>query len=224
MNKKTGKIITITLVSVVALVWGSRLFHVWDVFRNATDNNAPTIPKGSIVYSLNFIEPKRGDFFSFIYTDLITGQQTTYIKRVCGMPGDIVELRSNVLYVNKENFDKSLHLNHAYLVHRELAEELIKDKIIQREGIYYNEGIDSVLINYSDMAMKNEKRGRSFKTCNTDMVKKYWNNSWDACDFGPLEIPEGKYFMLGDNRDNSFDSRFWGLVDEKDMLGLVRRQ
>lgn len=46
------------------------------------------------------------------------------------------------------------------------------------------------------------------------LVRRPTRNNW-----GPIVIPEARYFVLGDNRDNSEDSRYWGLVDRDEILG-----
>jgi signal peptidase I len=38
-------------------------------------------------------------------------------------------------------------------------------------------------------------------------------------DFGPVQVPAGQYFMMGDNRDDSFDSRYWGMVERNRIVG-----
>lgn len=50
----------------------------------------------------------------------------------------------------------------------------------------------------------------------------YYNRGNYGAEGGVVKIPEGKYFMMGDNSGSSHDSRYWGFVDEKDLIGRAR--
>ena len=48
-----------------------------------------------------------------------------------------------------------------------------------------------------------------------------YNRNWTVDNFGPVTIPKGKTFFIGDNRNASLDSRYVGFVDKKDIVGAV---
>jgi signal peptidase I len=97
------------------------------------------------------------------------------IKRLVGMPGDTLEMRSRALYRNGEPVDEP------YVVHSGVPDETHPWMEWQRDHL-----ADSV-----DPRTYSPTR-----------------DTW-----GPIVLPEDRYFMLGDNREQSLDSRYWGLLE-----------
>ena len=119
------------------------------VYANAevpTGSMIPIVQPGDrlIINRLSYLfeDPKRGDIVMFAYPD---NEKKNYLKRIIGLPGEKLEIREGLIYIN----DRKTPLSENYL--------------------------------------NDEPNG----------------------DFGPYNIPEGCYFMLGDNRDNSLDAREW---------------
>jgi signal peptidase I len=105
-------------------------------------------------------EPERGDIIVFEYP---VEPDKDFIKRVIGLPGDVVEIREKKVYINGEAIDQG------YTQYTE--NHIIPGEINPRDN------------------------------------------------FGPVAVPDKAYFVLGDNRDNSYDSRFWGFVEERALKG-----
>lgn len=125
---------------------------------------------------LELNEPQRGDVMVFFPPHM---NQTYYIKRVVGMPGDTVTYRGKRLYVNGEPVSR-----------QELA-------VVPGPGARYRLGLEELGDASHLMQVDDARPPRDFS----------------------VVVRPGHYFMMGDNRDNSSDSRIWGQVPEKDIVG-----
>ena len=131
-------------------------------------------------------DPERGDVVTFPNPE----DDRLFVKRVVGIPGDVVEMRRNQLIINGEK------ATYTPLSTQEVAELPIA-------------GAKSYRFFYEDVL--GSKR--------IVMLNAYSDARWST--FGPHTIAPGRYWMMGDNRDNSRDSRAEGigLIDRERIVG-----
>ncbi len=129
-------------------------------------------------------DPSHGEIVTF-YSP---ADENLLIKRVIGVPGDVVSMRNNQLYIN----DKPASYSR------------LEDEIINQLDYYQRR----------THAFFREQHG---DTEYPVMLVPSPPNNYNS--FGPIEIPEYQYLMLGDNRDNSRDSRRIGLIERDRITG-----
>lgn len=134
--------------------------------------------------------PKHGDVVVFIYP---RDRSLHYIKRVVGLPGDTIEVRDKTVYINNE------------VMKREPMAADQAAKIIKSldDPKYTPETVEIQIENLKGVAHP-IMLDRSF---------------FVADNFGPIQVPPESYFVMGDNRDYSNDSRMWGFVPFNNIKG-----
>lgn len=172
---------------------------LFEPFRIPSGSMTPTLLEGDFIFVNKFVyglrlpvvntklveigQPERGDVLVF---KLPADSGTNYIKRVVGLPGDVVQYRSKQLEINGEPV--ALKLLGTYEGPGQVGASLAREQL---------GAVDHQLL---------LMRGR-------------------ASPEGTYVVPKGHYFLMGDNRDNSRDSRFQGVsfIPEDRLVGKAVR-
>src|SRR5207237_4521248 len=146
---------------------------------------------------------RRGDIIVFKYPKDPT---TNYVKRVIGLPGETIEVKGTRVFINGQELPEQRLIAEQHLTQQRLPDnDAPLDVVGNQDGpvegavykVYYShESEDSELD-------PEEKRltGQKFAVG------------------APFTIPANEYFVMGDNRDNSQDSRYWGTVPRDNVVG-----
>jgi signal peptidase I len=196
---------------VIALVFFLRSF-LYEPFKIPSSSMVPTLVVGDLILVNKFAygirlpiidkkiievgQPQRGDVMVFKYPE---NPSLDYIKRVIGLPGDKITYKNKQLWVNgKEMSYQSLpdYFDEERLTYsKQLRENL--------GGVQHRILIDDARPAYVEYP--HDFPGRELCSYDTEGF---------TC-----TVPQGKYFMMGDNRDNSMDSRYWGFVPDQNIVG-----
>jgi signal peptidase I len=202
---------TAGLFPVIAVVFLLRSF-LFEPFKIPSGSMIPTLLVGDLILVNKFTygvrlpvvntkitqgnSPQRGDVMVFRYPPQ---PSMDYIKRVVGVPGD------EVAYLNKR-----------LTVNGKPVETTALPDFFDQDAMRYFKQFDEQLGEHRHRIL-NTPEVPAFVQSASQF--KFRENCRYSVEGVSCKVPEGHYFMMGDNRDNSLDSRYWGFVPDENIVG-----
>ncbi|MFZ1290721.1 MAG: signal peptidase I [Melioribacteraceae bacterium] len=208
---------------------GDFLFVNKFIYGASTPRNIPFTNVVLPYYQFPAIdEPEKGDIFVFEYPgdrDVITPTEVlSYVKRCVAEPGDTIQIENKVIYVNGNELHRPANIQ--YLVPQILPKSYTRPDIFPKGSGWNKDQYGPLVIpkkgDIVNLTLQNIEIYRTLINRNfgKEVVKVIDGKIYiDGKLTAEYEIPQDYYFAIGDNRDDSSDSRYWGFVPREKIVG-----
>ncbi|MFZ3084814.1 signal peptidase I [Rhodoferax ferrireducens] len=202
---------TAGLFPVIIAVFFLRSF-LFEPFKIPSGSMIPTLTVGDLILVNKFhygvrlpvlntkisegTPPQRGDVMVFRYPPK---PSLDYIKRVVGVPGD------EVAYLNKR-----------LTINGQVIETVALPEYFDEDAMRYFKQFEETLGEQKHRLLNDDDRPAFIPGADDFAFRQNCRYSVEGV---VCKVPAGHYFMMGDNRDNSLDSRYWGFVPDKNIVG-----
>ena len=202
---------TAGLFPVILVVFVLRSF-LFEPFKIPSGSMIPTLLVGDLILVNKFTyglrlpvlnvkltegnKPQRGDVMVFRYPP---NPNLDYIKRVVGLPGD------EVAYLNKR-----------LTINGQPVETKPTQEFFDEDSMRYAKQLQETLGTHTHNLLIDDNRPAFVSGAENFPGR---DNCRYSVEGVVCKVPENSYFMMGDNRDNSLDSRYWGFVPDKNIVG-----
>ncbi|MBK7106131.1 MAG: signal peptidase I [Ignavibacteriae bacterium] len=208
---------------------GDFLFVNKFIYGASTPRNIPFTNVVLPYYQLPAIdEPEKGDIFVFEYPGdrdvIVPTEVLSYVKRCVAAAGDTIEIKNKVIFVNGNELHRPANIQ--YLVPQILPKSYTRPDIFPKGSGWNKDQYGPLVIpkkgDIIKLTLQNIETYRTLINRNygKEVVKVVDGNIYIN---GKLtteyEIPQDYYFAIGDNRDDSSDSRYWGFVPREKIVG-----
>jgi len=213
----------IIILGVVVIAAGLYVFsqqRLAKFFTMPTTANEPGLMLHGNYFASSLIQPKKLDFVVFNFNHEVWGEGE-WVFRLIAEAGDTIQIKDAITFVNGVNIDANLNLKHSYLLSNK------ENQIVRNLGFDY----DSYAISNTQhiahltdsLALKHDftsvmKNGDEID----DQIQMVYDEPWNADQFGPYIIPDDSFFVLGDNRHNAMDSRYIGVIQISEIVGVIK--
>lgn len=231
MTKKRIILIISIITSPILLLIIARILSWYAFYTNSTVSMEPKIKIGGKLFGSSLLKPKVNDVISYYaspaYFENIT-EDYLAICRIVGKENDIIEIKNGVLYKNNIAEKDTLNLCYFFKIKTKDLNLPLSKYDEQNRAYQFSETETILNFSYNELIKLNIINNCERLIDTTTSIlnpgifgKEFNDKKWSIDNFGPVKVPKGHLFLLGDNRSNSADSRLRGCTSIDKIIAKI---